>query len=153
MRHSQPLAFVGLLLVLLLAACGGDDEGDAATTTTTAASAGVEDAEGAYCESLQALFNSAFAAQELTSASAIEEAQDAVDAVHSAYADVVAAAGNYTGAQISDIESAREVFETAVSGIPDSGTLGDGQPALQNALEGYFEAVGPAVDTQCPAAG
>jgi len=66
--------------------------------------------------------------------------------------NVVAAAGDYTDAQISEIESAREGFDDAVSEIPDSATFGDAQLALQTALEGFFEAVGPALDTQCPAA-
>jgi hypothetical protein len=121
-------------------------------------------AEDAYCDSLQALFDSVFAAQSLTPASTVEEAQEAADAVISASDDAVAAAGdqseaasqmweiNALDAQISEIESAREGFDDAISEIPDSGTLGDAQLALQNALEGYFEAVGPAIDAQCPAA-
>jgi hypothetical protein len=131
------LLSVALAVALLTAACS---------------STSVEDAEGAYCDSLQALFDSVFAAQELTSASTVEEAEEAADAVRSAYDDVVAAAGDYTDAQISEIESAREGFDDAVSEIPDSATLGDAQLALQTALEGFFEAVGPALDTQCPAA-
>ena len=123
-----------------------------ALVTVACSSTSVEDAEAAYCDSLRALFDSAFAAQELTPASTVEEAQEAADAVRSAYDDVVAAAGDYTDAQISEIESAREGFDDAVAEIPDSATLGDAQLALQNALEGYFEAVGPALDTQCPAA-
>ena len=47
---------------------------------------------------------------------------------------------------------AGEGFDDAVSEIPDSATLGDVQLALQNALEGFFGAVGPALDTRCPAA-
>jgi hypothetical protein len=54
--------------------------------------------------------------------------------------------------RISAIESAREGFDSAVSEIPSSDSLGDAQLALQNAFEGFFEAVGPALDTQCPAA-
>jgi hypothetical protein len=123
-----------------------------ALLTAAGSSTSVEDAEGAYCDSLQALFDSVFAAQELTSASTVEEAEETADAVRSAYDDVVAAAGDYTDAQISEIESAREGFDDAVSEIPDSATLGDAQLALQTALEGFFEAVGPALDTQCPAA-
>ena len=133
MRRLLPL---GLAVVLLTVACSGTS---------------VEDAEAAYCDSLQVLFDSAFVAQELTPASTVEEAQDAVDAVRSAYDDVVAAAGDYTDARISAIESAREEFVDAVSEISGSATLGSAHLALQNALEGYFEAVGPALDTQCPA--
>jgi hypothetical protein len=102
------LLSVALAVALLTAACS---------------STSVEDAEGAYCDSLQALFDSVFAAQELTSASTVEEAEEAADAVRSAYDDVVAAAGDYTDAQISEIESAREGFDDAVSEIPDSATL------------------------------
>jgi hypothetical protein len=125
-----------------------------ALLTVACSSTSVEDAEGAYCDSLQVLFDSAFAAQEmmLTPESTVEGAQEAADDVRSAYDDVVAAAGDYTDAQISEIESARGGFDDAVSEIPDSATLGDAQLALQNALEGFFEAVGPALDTQCPAA-
>ncbi len=116
----------------------------------TACGASVEDAKAAYCEDLGGLFDALFAAQELTPNSSVDEAQEAANAVRSAYDDVVASAEEYTEAQISEIETARAGFEDAVGQIPDSATLGEVQAAIQSAIEVYFEAVGPALDAQCP---
>jgi hypothetical protein len=132
----RPLLSIACAVVLLSVSCR---------------SRSVEEAEAANCDSLRALSDSALTAQELTPASTVEEAQEAADAVRSDY-DGVVVAGVYTDAQISEIESAREGFYDAVSEIPDSATLGDAQLALQNALEGSFGAVEPALDTQCPGA-
>jgi hypothetical protein len=112
----RPLLSTACAVALLSVACG---------------STSVEDAEAANCDSLRALFDSAFAAQELTPASTFEEVQEAADAVRMAYDGVVVAAGDCTDAQISEIESAPERFADAVFEISDPTALGDTQLALQ----------------------
>jgi len=122
----------------------------AAALVTAACGTSVEDAKTAYCEDLGSLFDALFAAQELTPSSSVDEAQEATGAVRSAYDDVVASAQEFTEAQISEIETARAGFEDAVSQIPNSASLGEVKDVIQNAIEVYFEAVGPALDAQCP---
>lgn len=130
MRRLLPLA---LTVVLLTAAC----------------STSVGEAEEAYCESVQTWFDALTVVRALTPTSTVDESKDAVEAMNSAYDDVVAAAEDYSDARISEIESATTDFESAIDDIPDSATLIEADLARDAAYVTLFGTVRSTLDTEC----
>jgi hypothetical protein len=118
---------------------------------TVACSTSVDEAEEAYCDSVQTWFNALTVVRALTPTSTVDESKEAVEAMESAYDDVVAAAEDYSDARISEIESALEDFGRAIEEIPDSATLVEADLARDAAYVSLFGVVRSTLDTQCAA--
>jgi len=116
---------------------------------TVACSASVDEAEEAYCESVQTWFDALAVVRALTPTSTVDDSREAVGAMEAAYEDVVAAAEEYSDARISEIESALEDFEQAIDDIPGSATLAEADAAREAAYVTLFGAVRSTLDTDC----
>ena len=116
-----------------------------------ACSSSVDEAQEAYCDSAETWVESLIALQTLTPTSTREETQEAVEAMESAYDDVLAAAEDYSDAQISEIDAALEEFESPPDGIPEFDTLAEAEIYLDNLYDDLLASVRSTLDTQCPA--
>ena len=114
-----------------------------------ACSTGVEEAEEAYCESAQTWVEAQAAVRDIGPGTSREDAQAAFDALDSAYDDLVVAADDYSEARISEIESARETFQSEMDRLTDSVSFAEGQVIREDAFVALFASVKSTLDTQC----
>ena len=100
-----------------------------------ACSSSVDETQEAYCDSAETWVEALAAARALTPTSSGEESKATVDAMRSAFDDLVAASAEYADAKLSEIESALAEFERTMDEGRGLGTDEEAATAREEALE------------------
>jgi hypothetical protein len=108
--------FLVVIVVLLLAGCQP---------------VSVEDAQAAFCSSLQEFGAALESVRALTTDSTVEEAQAAVEQVDEAWNDVLSAAYTLRSVEVDQLDEAMEDLDDAIRHIDPTDTITEAAESLQ----------------------
>ena len=118
----------------------------------SACSPSLEQAQAAFCEDLQTLFETMggiTGEPEIAPTTSVEVVKSYASDVADAYEDVVSSAQDLDEAVMDEIETAREDFSDAVDSIPEDGTIAEVFEQFQAAWGTYVMTVGGTLRTDC----
>lgn len=124
----------------------------ATALVVSACSPGLEEAQAAFCDDLQSLFETMggiTGEPNIEPTTSVEVVKSYASDVADAYDDLVSSAQGLDEAVMDQIETARDDFEDAVESIPDDGTMEAGFEQFQDAWGAYVLAVGEPLITDC----
>lgn len=122
------------------------------TLVVGACSPSLEDAQAAFCEDLQTLFETMggiTGEPEIAPTTSVEDVESYASDVADAYEDVVSSAQDLDEAVMDEIEAARADFTDAVDSIPDDGTIAEVFEQFAAAWGTYVTTVGGTLRTDC----
>ena len=123
-----------------------------AALVVSACSPSLEEAQAAFCEDLQTLFETMggiTGEPEIAPTTSVEAVKSYASDVADAYEDVVSSAQDLDEAVMDEIETAREDFSDAVDSIPEDGTIAEVFEQFQAAWGTYVMTVGGTLRTDC----
>ncbi len=124
----------------------------ATALVVSACSPSLEEAQAAFCDDLQSLFETMggiTGEPNIEPTTSVEVVKDYASDVADAYDNVVSSAQDLGEAAIVQLETARDDFENAVESIPDDGTMEAGFEQFQDAWGAYVTTVGETLKTDC----
>ena len=123
-----------------------------AALVVSACSPSLEEAQAAFCEDLETLFETMggiTGEPEIAPTTSVEVVKSYASDVADAYEDVVSSAQDLDEAVMDEIETAREDFSDAVDSIPEDGTIAEVFEQFQAAWGTYVMTVGGTLRTDC----
>ena len=124
----------------------------ATALVVSACSPSLEEAQAAFCDDLQSLFETMggiTGEPNIEPTTSVEVVKSYASDVASAYEDVASSAQDLDEAVMDQIETARRNFEDAVESISDDETMEAGFEQFQDARGAYMVAVGETLNTDC----
>ena len=118
----------------------------------SACSPSLEEAQAAFCEDLQTLFETMggiTGEPEVAPTTSVEDVKSYASDVADAYEDVGSSAQDLDEAVMDEIEAARADFSDAVDSIPDDGTMAEAFDQFAAAWGTYVITVGGTLSTDC----
>jgi len=123
-----------------------------AALVVSACSPSLEEAQAAFCEDLETLFETMggiTGEPEIAPTTSVEVVKSYASDVADAYEDVVSSAQDLDEAVMDEIEAARSDFVEAVDSIPDDGTIAEVFEQFRAAWGPYVITVGETLVADC----
>ena len=124
----------------------------ATALVVSACSPSLEEAQAAFCDDLQSLFETMggiTGEPNIEPTTSVEVVKSYANDVADAYDDLASSAQDLDEAALDQIETARDDFEDAVESIPDNETIEAGFEQFRDAWGAYVVTVGETLVTDC----